>query len=35
MLKRELQHREVIPKKGSFSTELVGWLEVSQSATLG
>jgi hypothetical protein len=31
MLKRELQHREV---KGSFSTELIGWIEVSQPARL-
>lgn len=29
MLKRELRHREAIPERGSFSAELIGWIELA------
>lgn len=31
MLERELQHREIVPKGGSYAAKLIGWIEVGAS----
>jgi superfamily II DNA or RNA helicase len=33
MLERELQHREIVPTDGSFAAKLIGWIEVSGTAS--
>jgi superfamily II DNA or RNA helicase len=33
MLERELQHREIVPAEGSFAAKLIGWIEVSGTAS--